>query len=142
MPDQLPAPAPTVTVETKPFWDGTAEGKLMLPRCSACQHVIWYPRTFCPECGSLEVSWFQASGRGTVYSYTINRRMNENAAYRLDGGKKELVYVLAYVELAEGPRIMTNIVDCDPETVRVGMPVSAVFSDTGQGSALVRFKPA
>jgi len=141
MPNELPAPAPTITVETKPFWDGTLEGKLMLPRCTACQHVIWYPRTFCPECGSLEVSWIQASGRGTVYSFTVNRRANENVAYR-NADRTELVYVLAYVELAEGPRVLTNIVDCDPETVRVGMPVSVVFHDTGQGSALPRFKPA
>ncbi|HEU0168834.1 MAG TPA: Zn-ribbon domain-containing OB-fold protein [Chloroflexota bacterium] len=141
MPDTLPAPAPPITFETKEFWEGTTQGKLLLPRCNACQTLIWYPRLFCPNCGSEDIGWQQASGRGTIYSYTVNRRPNENAAYRAEGGAP-LVYVLAYVELAEGPRIMTNIVDCDPDTVKVGMPVSVVFHDTGQGSALPRFKPA
>ena len=137
MADSLPAPAPTVTPETRTFWEGTKQGKIMLPRCNACQTVIWYPRLFCPNCSSFDISWFQATGRGTIYSFTINRRANENADYR-DASP----YVLAYVDLEEGPRIMTNIVDCEPDSVRVGQQVQAVFHDTGQGSALVRFKPA
>ena len=63
-----------INAETKAFWDATAEGKLLLPRCNACQTVIWYPRPFCPECSSSDISWFEASGNGTIYSYTINRR--------------------------------------------------------------------
>jgi uncharacterized OB-fold protein len=134
----LPAPAPFVLPEVKPFWDATAEGRLVLPKCTECGTFIWFPRPFCPECASTSVEWVQASGKGTVYSYTVNRRgVADMAAYREAG-----VYVLAYVELEEGPRIMTNIVDCDPDSVRIGQQVELVFHDTGQGTALARFKPS
>ena len=134
----LPAPAPFVLPEVKPFWDGTAEGKLLLARCLEDRTLIWYPRPFCPTCASTRVEWVPASGRGTVYSYTVNRRgVADLPAYREAG-----VYVLAYVELEEGPRMMTNIVDCDPDSVRIGQKVELVFHDTGQGSALPRFRPA
>ena len=134
----LPAPAPYVLPEVKPFWDATAEGRLVLPRCVECDTVVWYPRPFCPACGSLKVSWIAASGRGTVYSYTVNRRGQADLPAYHDAG----VYVLAYVELEEGPRIMTNIVDCSPDEVRIGQRVEVVFHDTGQGNALPRFRPS
>jgi uncharacterized OB-fold protein len=134
----LPAPAPSVLPEVKPYWDGTAAGKLLLPKCQECGSFIWFPRPFCPECASTKVEWVQASGRGTVYSYTVNRRgVADMSAYRNAG-----VYVLAYVELDEGPRIMTNIVDCDPDSVRIGQKVELVFHDTGEGTALARFRPS
>ena len=134
---RLPAPAPTVLPELKVFWDATAEGRLLLPRCNACQTVIWYPRPFCPSCAGLNVTWFEASGRGHIYSYTVNRRGQANLPeYR---GAPE--YVVAYVELEEGPRVLTNIVECDPDSVAIGQPVEVVFHDTGQGSALIRFRP-
>jgi uncharacterized OB-fold protein len=133
----LPAPAPFVLPEVKPYWEGTARGELLLPRCLDCQTLIWYPRPFCPSCASTRVEWVPASGHGTVYSYTVNRRgVADLAAYR-DAG----VYVLAYVELEEGPRMMTNIVDCDPDTVHIGQKVELVFHDTGEGNALPRFRP-
>ena len=134
----LPAPAPLVLPEVRPFWEATAAGRLLLPRCAECQAVIWYPRPFCPACASTHVEWIEASGRGTVYSFTVNRRGQADLADYKDAG----VYVLAYVELAEGPRMMTNIVDCDPDTVRIGQAVEVVFHDTGQGTALPRFRPA
>jgi uncharacterized OB-fold protein len=134
----LPAPAPFVLPEVKPYWDATAAGQLVLPKCDECGTVIWYPRPFCPACASTSVSWMPASGRGTVYSFTVNRRgVADLPAYR-DAG----VYVLAYVELEEGPRVMTNIVDCDADLVRIGQKVEAVFHDTGEGTALLRFKPS
>ncbi|MCC7367353.1 MAG: Zn-ribbon domain-containing OB-fold protein [Chloroflexi bacterium] len=137
-PNGHPTPVPTVQPEVKPFWDGTAEGKLLLPKCTGCESLIWFPRPFCPACGSLDVEWIEASGQGTIYSYTVNRR----GAGDLPEYKDPVPYVLAYVELAEGPRIMTNIVDCDVESVRIGQAVSLVFHDTGQGTALPRFRPA
>ena len=133
----LPAPAPIVLPEVKPFWDATAQGRLVLPRCLECQMVIWYPRPFCPACASTRIEWIEASGSGTVYSYTINRRGQADLpAYREAG-----VFVLAYVELDEGPRVMTNIVDCDPDSVRVGQRVQVVFHEAGPEAALVRFRP-
>ena len=132
---ELPAPAPAVSPETKPFWDGTAEGRLLLQRCADCTAVVWYPRTFCPECPAGRLEWFEASGRGTVYSFTVVRR-GATGAYR-----DAAPYVLAYVELEEGPRLMTNIVDCDVDAVRIGDEVRAVFHPTDEGPALVRFRP-
>ena len=131
----VPVPVPRVNSETKPFWDATAEGRLVLPHCDACGFVIWYPRAFCPECASTDVSWKQASGLGTIYSFSITRKGQGD--YR-----NASPYVLAYVELDEGPRVLTNIVDCDPESLEVGGRVRVVFHDTGQGSALYRFTPA
>jgi uncharacterized protein len=131
----LPTPAPTPTAETAPFWAATGEGRLLLARCRACGHVIWYPRAVCPDCHSLDTEWAEASGRGTVYSFTVSRRG--------EGPWREVApYVLAYVELDEGVRVMTNIVDCDVDTLRIGQPVEVAFADTGEGNALVRFRPA
>jgi uncharacterized OB-fold protein len=129
----LPAPPPMINAETRAFWDATSEGRLLLPRCNACGTVIWYPRAFCPECSSFDISWLEASGRGSIYSYTVNRRGQ--------GDYRELVYVLAYVELAEGPRILTNIVECDPDSVSVGQAVEVTFHPTSNGAALPRFRP-
>ena len=134
----MPTPVPAVNPEVKVFWDATAEGRLLLPKCQDCAGLIWFPRPFCPQCGSLNIDWVQASGKGTIYSFTVNRR----GAGDLVEYKDPVPYVLAYVELEEGPRIMTNIVGCDPDSVRIGQAVEVVFHDTGQGSALYRFKPA
>jgi uncharacterized OB-fold protein len=131
----LPAPAPQATLETRRFWDATVNGRLLLPRCDDCSTVIWYPRRFCPACGSRSVSWFEASGRGSIYSFTITRI--GQGRYR-----EAPPYVFAYVELDEGPRVMTNIVDCDSERLEIGQAVKVVFHDTGEGSALPRFTPA
>jgi uncharacterized OB-fold protein len=131
---RLPAPPPQINSETKPFWDATAQNKLMLVRCSACQTVIWYPRAFCPECNSFDVTWFEASGRGTIYSFAVNRRGQ--------GDYRDLKYVVAYVELEEGPRMLTNIVDCDTDALEVGQAVQVVFHPTSNGAALPRFRPA
>lgn len=129
----LPVPTPPVTPETQPFWDATAEGRLVLPRCRACQTIIWYPRAICPNCHAMDVEWIEASGRGSIYSFTVVRR---------GGYARGTDYVLAYVELDEGPRIMTNIVDWSPDDLSCGQAVEVVFHDTGQGSALPRFKPS
>jgi uncharacterized OB-fold protein len=136
-PNGHPTPVPVVQPEVKPFWDGTAEGKLLLPKCTECATLIWFPRPFCPSCGSTSVEWTESSGKGTIYSYTVNRR----GAGDLPEYREPIPYVLAYVELAEGPRIMTNIVDCDVESVRIGQAVELVFHDTGEGTALARFRP-
>jgi uncharacterized protein len=131
---ELPAPAPPVNPETREYWAATQEGRLLLRRCLDCGAVIWYPRTICPECSSLRTEWFEAAGRGRVYSYTLNHR--GEGAYR---GLRP--FVLAYVELDEGPRMMTNIVGAYPAELAVGLRVEVVFHDTGDGAALPRFQP-
>ncbi|WP_067670878.1 Zn-ribbon domain-containing OB-fold protein [Nocardia miyunensis] len=134
----LPSPAPAITEETRPYWEAAAAGQLTLPRCGSCSTVIWYPRGFCPECQATDVEWFEASGRGVVYSYTISRRGRaHNPAFA-----EAPEVVLAYVELAEGPRVMTNVVDCAEADLRCGLPVHVVFHPTDDGKgALVRFAP-
>ena len=130
---RLPAPPPQINSETKPFWDATAQAKLLLPKCAACDTVIWYPRAFCPACSSFDVTWFEATGRGTIYSFTVNRRGQ--------GDYRDRAYVVAYVELGEGPRVLTNIVDCDMDALAVGQSVEVVFHPTSNGAALPRFRP-
>ena len=71
MASQLPVPAPEPTPETCTFWSATAQGRLLLARCVDCATVIWYPKTYCPACGCVSVSWDEASGRGTVYSFSV-----------------------------------------------------------------------
>ena len=131
----LPASAPAISPETADYWAATAEGRLLLKRCDACGTVIWYPRGICPDCHSTDTSWFEGSGTGHIYSWTVSRRG--------EGPWREVApYVLAYVELDEGPRVMTNIVDCDVDALAIGQRVTAVWDDTGQGNALLRFRPA
>jgi uncharacterized OB-fold protein len=130
----LPAPSPAVSPETTEFWTATGQGRLLLKRCRDCAAVIWYPRAICPECSSLRTEWFEAAGRGRIYSYTVNHR--GEGVYQ---GVPQ--FVLAYVELDEGPRVMTNIVGADPGELAVGLPVEVVFHDTGDGAALPRFQP-
>lgn len=130
----LPTPTPTPSPETVEFWSATAEGRLLLKRCTSCSTVIWYPKSLCPSCHSTETEWFESGGRGRIYSFTVSRRG--------EGPYKEAApYVLAYVELDEGPRLLTNVVDCDVDSVRIDQPVAVVFDDTGEGNALVRFRP-
>jgi len=95
--------------------------------------LIWYPKGVCTECGSTDLEWIEASGRGEVYSYSTTWRAFGEYA-------QAAPYVVAYVELAEGPRVLTNIVGCEPSAISIGDPVVAVFENTGEGNALVRFR--
>jgi len=131
----LPAPAPAINSATAEFWKATTEGRFLLQRCDACDIVLWFPRRNCPKCWTEDVSTFDAQQSGTIYSFTVVRK--GTGAFK-DAGP----FVIAYVELADGPRIMTNIVDCDIDALHIGMPVEMVFHDTGEGSALYRFRPA
>ncbi|QXJ23274.1 Zn-ribbon domain-containing OB-fold protein [Actinomadura graeca] len=129
----LPVPAPDVNPDTAEFWAATQEGRLLVTRCSQCGEAVWYPRPICPFCHSTDTVLEQASGRGTVYTFSIVRRAPGEWG-------QATPYVLAYVELEEGPRVMTNIVDCSVEDVYIGAPVEVVFFDTGEGAALPRFR--
>jgi uncharacterized protein len=133
-PTPLPATAPTPTEDDQPFWAAAAEGRLVLPRCRGCETYIWYPRAICPDCHSTDVEWVAASGRGTVYSFTVNARA-------FGAWAEHAPYVIAYVELAEGPRVLTNIVGVDPDQVRIGLAVRAVF-EPAEPTRVLRFTPA
>ncbi|HJQ59510.1 MAG TPA: Zn-ribbon domain-containing OB-fold protein [Vineibacter sp.] len=120
--------APSVSSETQAYWDAAAQGKLLVRKCTACGEAHHYPRTICPFCFSDKTEWVTASGKGTVYSYSVMRRA-------------PVPYVLAYVTLAEGPSMMTNIVDCDIDKVRIGQDVKVVFKPTDGGPPLPMFTP-
>ena len=123
-------PAPEPNPETKPFWDAAAEGKLLIKRCRACGEAHYYPRTLCPHCFSAETAWQEAKGEGTIYSYSVVRR------------GAPVPYAIAYVTLAEGVTMMTNIVDCDLDTVRIGQRVRVVFKPSEGGPPVPMFTPA
>jgi uncharacterized OB-fold protein len=129
----LPTRAPRRTIETAAFWDGCAAGRLVLPRCDACNELIWYPRGFCPFCASTSVTQTELSGRGTIYSFTIMRRGNGPFS-------DHAPYVIAYVTLDEGPVVMSNLIGADPTEVFVGQHVTAAFESVGD-DAIFRFTP-
>lgn len=126
---------PVPTPETQHFWDGTKAGELRLQRCGECSKVYFPPRPFCPECGSRNVSAFKASGKAILYSYVIHHRP-------VPGFTPP--YAIAVVELAEGPRMMTNIVECEqtPEALQLDMPLEVVFEPMDDTIALPLFRPA
>lgn len=131
---QLPTPVPFVSPETEPYWSGAKAGKLVLPHCKACSQAIWYPKAFCGECGSLDVEWREGSDLGTLYSITQVHR--GEGPYRETGS-----FILALVDLDEGVRVLSNIVDADAADLAIGQRLRAVFHDAGDAAALVRFTP-
>ena len=129
----LPAPEPDVSDETAPFWDAAGEGRLALPRCRACGTYVWYPRGHCTSCHAVDLEWVDVSGRGTIYSFSVIRKApGEWGAH--------VPFVLAYVELDEGPRLLTNVLTDDVEALAIDDPVEVVFHPTPGGRALPRFR--
>ncbi|HEY1969360.1 MAG TPA: OB-fold domain-containing protein [Pseudonocardia sp.] len=129
----LPTPQPTVNPETRAFWAAAAEHRLAVPVCRSCQEAYWYPRVKCPRCHSMDTTSVDASGDGAIYSYTVVRRCSGEYSAATP-------YVLALVELAEGPRILTNVVDWEDGELTIGAPVRLTFHDTAGGTALPRFR--
>ena len=119
-------PAPQVNPEIQPFFDAAAQGRLMIKRCAACGQTHHYPRALCPFCASERTEWVLASGRGTIYSYSVMRRV-------------PVPYAIAYVTLEEGVTMMTNIVDCDLDGLRIGQSVKLTFKPTDGGPPVPMF---
>jgi uncharacterized protein len=128
-------PLPRIDEESKGFWEACQRHELYLQRCHECATLRYYPRAVCPGCLSGRVEWVRASGRGTVYTFTVT---HQNQA---PGFRDALPYVLAYVELDEGVRMLTNIVGCAPDDVRIGMPVEVAFEDVTPSVTLPKFRP-
>jgi len=126
---------PMVEDESRPYWEAAKNGTLLIKRCHACGAVHHYPRPFCPTCWSEDVEWVAASGRGTLYTYSVVFR-NDLAPFDQWG-----TYVPAVVELEEGPRLMTNIVEASPESLVVGMAVEVLFRDLTEEWAAPVFRP-
>lgn len=113
----LPQPTPV----SAPYWQAAREGRLVVQRCTACGHLQLYPRSLCTRCSGERLEWLDVSGRGRVKTFTVIRRA-VSAAYEPD-----VPYVVALIALDEGPTLMSNVVGCAPEAVRIGAPVRVRF---------------
>jgi uncharacterized protein len=122
-------PKPMVLPETAAYWQAADEGRLLVKRCTACGECHHYPRDICPFCLSDATEWITAAGTGTVYSFSTM-------------GPGDAAYTLAYVTLAEGPTLLTNLVDADPSSWRIGQAVRVVFRPSEGGPAVPMFAPA
>jgi len=131
-----PKPLPVIDTETRPFWEGARDGKLMLQRCRACRKHVFYPRTLCTHCHSDKLAWVRASGEGTIHSFTIARRP-AGPAFAAD-----VPYVIALIDLKEGPRMMSNILTPDVEAVRIGQKVHVVFVPASPEVTVPKFEIA
>lgn len=126
---------PRIDQESKGFWEACQRHELYVQRCRGCDTIRYYPRAVCPACLGSDTEWLRCSGRGVVYTFTTTY---QNQA---EGFRDALPYVLAYVELDEGVRMLTNLVDCPVEQVRIGMAVEVTFEDATASVTLPKFKP-
>ena len=117
---EIQRPHPEPDGETQPFWDGIAEGRLRLQRCRACGRHIFYPRSVCPHCMAAELEWTDATGRGAVHAFTVVHRAPP-------GFTEDAPYVVAMVELEEGPRMLTRLLDVAPGDAKIGMKVEVAI---------------
>jgi uncharacterized protein len=130
-----PRPLPDRRGATAIYWEGVQNGKLLFQRCSRCEASFFPARVVCPHCGSEEVSWFESAGKGTVYSHSTVQ-FHPNPAY------SHLVpYVVALVDVEPGCRVATNLVDCDPTSVQIGMEVEVVYRNLRPDFVAPYFRP-
>lgn len=127
-PDDMPA-------FHRPFWEALKAHELKVQTCDDCGTLRFIPKEICPHCGSQACGWTPVSGRGRVYTYTVIHR-GPTPAYQADAP-----YVIAHVELDEGPRIISNLIGCDSADVRIGMPVEVVYEDVSDDWTLFKFRP-
>jgi uncharacterized OB-fold protein len=131
-PDGMPPPLADAT--TLPFWQAAAEHRLVVQRCTSCERPRLPPAPVCPECRSADSDWKEVSGRGEVYTYTI--------VHRPIAAGQELPYVIAVIALeGAGVRIISNLVDVNPDELEIGFPVELVWEDMSADLAIPRFRP-
>jgi len=126
--NRIPA-SPESTVDTKSYWEAANQERLLFGRCKACDEAHFYPRTRCPRCLGADTELVEATGDGTLYSYSIMRRA-------------KTPYAIAYVTLSEGVTMMTNIIGCSPDQLRIGMKLRVDFQASENGQKVPMFKPA
>ncbi len=129
-------PLPALTPETKPFWDYCRQHELRMQKCNHCGHIRFPASIVCPKCHCMEASWVKLSGRGKVFSFVVFHYVY-NKAFSAD-----IPYTAASIELEEGPRMLSNVIGCKPEEVRIGMPVAVHFEDATDQCSVPKFKPA
>ena len=126
---------PKPDADSRPFWEGCKQHKLMFQECTACGEVRWPPSFICPQCHSPETRWIESGGRGTVYTYAVYQQAFHPAF------KDKLPYVTAIVALDEGPMMITNLVGCPQESLACEMPVEVVWDDVSEEFSLPKFQP-
>jgi len=129
-------PLPHLDEENRPWWEALQRHELYIQKCRNCGDKRYYPRALCTSCMSSSIEWVKCSGRGKVYTFTATY---QNQA---PGFRESLPYIMAYVELDEGVKMLTNLVDCQPEQVKIGMPVEVVYEDVTKEVTLAKFRPA
>ncbi|MBI11247.1 MAG: hypothetical protein CMM55_17165 [Rhodospirillaceae bacterium] len=127
-------PLPRPYQDTETYWAAARDHRFVIQHCKSCGKHQFYPRGVCSHCLSSDLEWHEASGKGTVYSFSVNHRAPH------PGFADEIPFVLAIVELEEGPRMMTNIVECNPDSVKIGMAVEVTFEDVTEEVTLPKFK--
>ncbi|WP_374470861.1 Zn-ribbon domain-containing OB-fold protein [Phenylobacterium sp.] len=125
-----PIPAPPVTIESQPFWEAAKEGRFLIKRCVPCGKAHWYPRAVCPFCLSAETVWEESPGEGEVYTFSVMRKSPSGP------------YAIGYVNLDEGPAVLTNFVGLAPDDLKIGLRVKVRFQDTEGGPPVPVFGPA
>jgi uncharacterized OB-fold protein len=128
-------PVPVPNADNQGFWDGCHRGELRLQRCLKCGAWRHHPRPLCPACRSFEYEWALASGRGVVHTFTIVHRPT------LPAFEAQLPYNVIVVRLEEGPFMVSNLVDCSPDDLRIGQPVEVVFEPLDDAISLPKFRP-
>ena len=129
-------PLPTIVGETKPFWESCRRGQLVIQQCALCREYQFYPRGICAHCWTEDIKWVEATGRGTVWTYTVTYQN------RTPGFAEDVPYILALVELEEGVKMFTNLVDCNPREAHIGMTVEVTFVRANDRVTVPYFKPA
>jgi len=129
-------PLPHIDEENRPWWEAAKRHELYIQKCRDCGDLRHHPRALCTNCMSSNTEWVKCSGKGKIYTFTVT---NQNGAA---GFRDSLPYVLAWVEIDEGLRILTNIVDCPPAQVKIDQRVEVVFDDVTPEVTLVKFRPA
>ncbi len=121
-------PDPSITLESEEYWQGCNDGKLLLKRCADCGKTHFYPRAICPHCFSDNTEWYEASGKGRIYTYSVTRRA-------------PVPFAIAYVTLEEGVTMLSNIVEADLDALAIDQAVEVTFRQSEGGQALPVFRP-
>lgn len=135
MSDKYQKPLPYISEVSRPYWDAAKRHELVIQRCQGCGHYRYPAGDTCPRCLSDRLVWVKVSGRGTIYSWVVFHQVYHQAF------ANEVPYAVVVVELEEGVRLVTNLVDCKTEDIEIGMPVEVAFDDVTEEITLPKFRP-
>lgn len=126
---------PTRSPEADQYWSGCREGRLIMPHCQSCGELHFYPRPFCPHCGGNDLAWRQLSGAGEVYTFAVVKQPLEKVFTGL------IPYIIAIVELEEGIRILSHVIEVHPEEIKCGLKVQVDFREVSPTLTIPIFRP-